>query len=47
MTQDVFRSREYYFNTADTEAAVLSIEEIATTADMAVPGHDNYFLIRR
>jgi glyoxylase-like metal-dependent hydrolase (beta-lactamase superfamily II) len=47
MTRDFIRARDYYFNTADTEAAVRSIEEIATTADVAVPGHDNYFLIRR
>jgi glyoxylase-like metal-dependent hydrolase (beta-lactamase superfamily II) len=47
MTRDFIRARDYYFNTADTEAAVWSIEEIATTADMAVPGHDNHFLIRR
>ena len=47
MTRDFLRARDYYFNTADTEAAVRSIEEIATTADVAVPGHDNYFLIRR
>jgi hypothetical protein len=47
MIQDFFRSREYYFNTADPEAAVLSIEEKAATADVVVPGHENYFLNRR
>jgi glyoxylase-like metal-dependent hydrolase (beta-lactamase superfamily II) len=47
MTRDFFRAIDYYFNTADTEAAVRSIEEITTTADVVVPGHDNYFLIRR
>lgn len=47
MTRDFFRARDYYFNSADTEAAVRSIEEIATTADVVVPGHVNYFLIWR
>jgi glyoxylase-like metal-dependent hydrolase (beta-lactamase superfamily II) len=47
MTRDFLRTREYYFNTADPEAAVQSIEEIAATADVVVPGHDNYLLNRR
>jgi glyoxylase-like metal-dependent hydrolase (beta-lactamase superfamily II) len=47
MTRDFFRAREYYFNTADPEAAVRSIEEIAASADVDVPGHDNYVLNRR
>ena len=46
MTRDFFRERDYYFNTADPEAAVRSIEEIAATADVIVPGHDNYFINR-
>ncbi len=47
MTHDFFRHRDYYFNTADPGAAVRSIETIARTADVVVPGHDNYFLNRR
>jgi glyoxylase-like metal-dependent hydrolase (beta-lactamase superfamily II) len=47
MTHDFFRHRDYYFNTVDPEAAVTSIETIARTADVIVPGHDNYFLNRR
>ncbi len=47
MTQDFFRHRDYYFNTVDPRAAVRSIETIARTADVVVPGHDNYFLNRR
>ena len=47
MTRDFFRAREYYFNTVDPEAAARSIEEIAATADVVVPGHDNYFLNQR
>jgi glyoxylase-like metal-dependent hydrolase (beta-lactamase superfamily II) len=47
MTRDFLRTREYYFNTADPEAVVQSIEEIAATADVVVPGHDNYLLNRR
>lgn len=43
MTRDFFRHRDYYFNTADAGAAVRSIETIAGTADIVVPGHDNYF----
>lgn len=47
MTRDFFRARDYYFNTADPPAAVRSMEEIATGADVVVPGHDNYFINRR
>ncbi len=46
MTRDFFRHRDYYFNTADPVAAVRSIEVIAATAHIVVPGHDNYFLSR-
>lgn len=46
MTRDFFRHRDYYFNTADAGAAVRSIETIAGTADIVIPGHDNYFLNR-
>jgi glyoxylase-like metal-dependent hydrolase (beta-lactamase superfamily II) len=46
MTPDFFRARDYYFNTVHPSAAVRSIEEIAATADVIVPGHDNYLLIR-
>jgi glyoxylase-like metal-dependent hydrolase (beta-lactamase superfamily II) len=47
MTREFFLAREYYFNTADPDAALRSIEELAATADVIVPGHDNYFLNQR
>ncbi len=46
MTQDFFQHHDYYFNTVDPPAAVRSIEVIAATAHIVVPGHDNYFLNR-
>ncbi len=46
MTRDFFLSRDYYFNTENPTAAVASMEEIATMADVIVPGHDNVFLNR-
>lgn len=46
MTRDFFLARDYYFNTEDPEAAVASIDSIAAVADIVVPGHDNYFLVR-
>lgn len=44
MTRAFFLSRDYYFNTVDTSAAVASIEKLAGLADIIIPGHDNYFL---
>jgi glyoxylase-like metal-dependent hydrolase (beta-lactamase superfamily II) len=45
MTRDFFRSRRGYFNSANVEAAAMSIEKISKIADVVVPGHDNAFLV--
>lgn len=42
---DHFDSLEPSFHAEDMEAARNSIERIAKTADLIVPGHDNYFVI--
>ncbi len=44
MTRDFWRDRQGYFNSADTELAARTIDELAEVADIVVPGHDNYFL---
>ena len=35
------------FNSEDFAAATQSIARLATVADIVVPGHDNYFLVKR
>lgn len=45
MTRDFLAAREVFFNTADREAARRCIEEIAATAAVVVPGHDNAFTV--
>jgi glyoxylase-like metal-dependent hydrolase (beta-lactamase superfamily II) len=47
MTRDFWRERNGYFNSADLGLAARSIEQLATIADLVIPGHDNYFLNRR
>lgn len=47
MTRDFFRDRRGYFNSSDFEAAARTIERLAALADIVVPGHDNYFLVKR
>jgi hypothetical protein len=44
MTRDFWRERQGYFNSADFALAAQSIEKLAQTGDLIVPGHDNYFL---
>ena len=44
MTRDFFRARRGYYNSMDFKLAGESIELLAKSADIVVPGHDNYFL---
>ena len=46
MTRDFFKDRRGYFNSVDFEAAARTIDETAKIADIIVPSHDNYFLVR-
>jgi len=43
-TQDFFRERRGYFNAVDFELSARMMDKLAATADIIVPGHDNYFL---
>jgi len=47
MTRDFWRDRQGYFNSKDFPRASRTIEMLAETADIIVPGHDNYFLSDR
>jgi glyoxylase-like metal-dependent hydrolase (beta-lactamase superfamily II) len=46
MTADFFRDRRGYYNSADMALSAASIDKIAGTADIVVPGHGNYFWAR-
>ncbi len=46
-TRDFFRDRRGLFNAVDLEQSRRTMEELAATADIIVPGHDNYFLSDR
>lgn len=46
-TRDFWRERRGYFNVVDAELSAKSMEEMARTADIVVPGHDNFFLVER
>jgi glyoxylase-like metal-dependent hydrolase (beta-lactamase superfamily II) len=46
MTEEFFRHRDVYHNTVDYPAAHASIDLITSRADIVVPGHDNYFLVK-
>jgi len=46
MTQDFWRHRQGYFNSVDSAVAAATMEHLASIADILVPGHDNYFLVR-
>ncbi|MCU6792235.1 MBL fold metallo-hydrolase [Paenibacillus sp. WQ 127069] len=46
MTQDFYRAKQGYFNNVDPVATVNSINRIAEIADIVIPGHDNYFLVK-
>jgi glyoxylase-like metal-dependent hydrolase (beta-lactamase superfamily II) len=47
MTRDFFRERRGYFNTVDAAGVARTIDHLAQVAQVIVPGHDNYFLIRQ
>jgi len=44
MTRDYFKARAGHFNGLDKEKTAGSIEILAKTADIIIPGHDNYFI---
>jgi glyoxylase-like metal-dependent hydrolase (beta-lactamase superfamily II) len=47
MTRDFFNDRRGYFNSVDKEQSSRSIELLAVSADIIVPGHGNYFINKR
>jgi glyoxylase-like metal-dependent hydrolase (beta-lactamase superfamily II) len=47
MTRDFFNDRRGYFNSVDFELSAKSIELLAASADIIVPGHGNYFINNR
>ena len=46
MTRDFFRHRTGYYNSTDLQQAAASIDKLIDFADVIVPGHDNYFLVK-
>jgi glyoxylase-like metal-dependent hydrolase (beta-lactamase superfamily II) len=44
MTWDFWRHRQGYFNSVDLEQVTRTMDDLASIADIIVPGHDNYFL---
>lgn len=47
VTRDFWQDHRGYFNSEDFVAATQTIEQLATIADIIVPGHDNYFFVRK
>ena len=47
MTRDFFEDRRGYFNSVDMELSAQSIAKVAEAADLVVPGHGNYFPIKK
>ena len=47
VTRDFWHDRRGYFNSEDFAAATQTIERLSTMADIIVPGHDNYFFVRK
>jgi glyoxylase-like metal-dependent hydrolase (beta-lactamase superfamily II) len=47
VTRDFWTERRGYFNSEDFAAATQTIERLASLADILVPGHDNYFFVRK
>lgn len=45
-TQDFFRERRAYFNAVDFALSASTMDGIASQADIVVPGHDNFFLVK-
>jgi len=46
MTRDFWVHRQGFFNSVDFETAARTMDALAETADIIIPGHDNYFLVR-
>ena len=46
MTRDFFRDARGYFNSLDFEQSTQTIKKLYDIADVIVPGHDNYFLVK-
>jgi glyoxylase-like metal-dependent hydrolase (beta-lactamase superfamily II) len=44
-TRDFFRERRGYFNAVDFELSARTMDNLAVTTDIIVPGHDNCFLV--
>lgn len=47
MTRDFWVDRQGFHNSADFEQVARTMDNLETFADIIVPGHDNYFLVRR
>lgn len=47
MTRDFFEAECGYYNSIDFELSTQTIQKIANLADVVIPGHDNYFLVKR
>lgn len=47
MTPDFWANRQGYFNSVDFDLAAQSIDKLREAADIVVPGHDNYFFVRK
>ncbi|MDR1374429.1 MAG: MBL fold metallo-hydrolase [Treponema sp.] len=46
MTRDFFRHQTAYYNAVDKEQNRRSIIRIGELADILIPGHDNYFIVK-
>jgi len=46
MTRDFWRDRRGYHNSVDFDLVAATMDHLAETADVIVPGHDNYFAAR-
>jgi glyoxylase-like metal-dependent hydrolase (beta-lactamase superfamily II) len=47
MTREFWHDRRGFFNSVDLNLASQTIERLTSIADIIVPGHDNYFPVRR
>ncbi len=44
-TRDFWRERRSYFSAVDPAQAARTMDDVARSARIIVPGHDNYFLV--
>jgi glyoxylase-like metal-dependent hydrolase (beta-lactamase superfamily II) len=44
-TRDFFRERRSFYNVVDAQQSARTMDQLASIADVLVPGHDNYFLV--